>query len=166
MTGTHFGRLDWEIVILFLVGSTIAGLWSKRFIRDLEGYLIAGRRVRGYLGVASIIIEQTIADAGGRFRRKSGDFCTINTLIGYPTSARSDRNGSGIGAADVQKGEFDETPVGVHANRAARRDRHHRHSGRHPLSGLRASAREGPLDGLFEQLEAGRDGNADVQPGL
>src|SRR5207249_6697454 len=87
-----------------------------------------------YLTGCMLLLEQTIADAGGRFRRKSGDFCTINTLIGYPTSARSDRNGSGIGAADVQKGEFDETPLGVHANRAARRDRHHRHPGRHPLS--------------------------------
>ena len=47
MTGTHFGRLDWGIVILFLIGITIAGLWSKRYIHSLEGYLIAGRRVSG-----------------------------------------------------------------------------------------------------------------------
>jgi solute:Na+ symporter, SSS family len=58
MTGTHFGRLDWGIVVLFLVGITLAGLWTKRYIRDLEGFLIAGRRVKGYLGVASIIASE------------------------------------------------------------------------------------------------------------
>jgi solute:Na+ symporter, SSS family len=58
MMGTHFGLLDWAMVVLFLVGITIAGLWSKRFIHNLEGYLIAGRRVKGYLGVASIIATE------------------------------------------------------------------------------------------------------------
>src|SRR5437764_4454138 len=55
---THFGALDWLIVFLFLVVSTTVGLWSRRYIRDLEGFLIAERRVRGHLGVASIIATE------------------------------------------------------------------------------------------------------------
>jgi SSS family solute:Na+ symporter len=57
-TFTNFGVLDWLIVFTFLVASAIAGLWSKRYIRNLEGFLIAGRRVRSYLGAASIIASE------------------------------------------------------------------------------------------------------------
>src|SRR5438105_4283673 len=57
-TFTNFGLLDWLIVFTFLVASAIAGLWSKRYIRNLEGFLIAGRRVRSYLGAASIIASE------------------------------------------------------------------------------------------------------------
>jgi SSS family solute:Na+ symporter len=55
---TNFGALDWLIVAAFLVSSTIAGLWSRHYIQNLEGFLIAGRKVRGYLGVASIIATE------------------------------------------------------------------------------------------------------------
>ena len=57
-TFTNFGPLDWCIAVAFLVGSTVAGLWSRRYIHNLEGFLIAGRRVRGHLGVASIIATE------------------------------------------------------------------------------------------------------------
>jgi solute:Na+ symporter, SSS family len=57
-TATNFGALDWLITVAFLVGSTVAGLLSRRYIRTLDGFLIAGRRVRGYLGVASIIATE------------------------------------------------------------------------------------------------------------
>ena len=55
---TNFGLLDWLIVFVFLVSSTIAGILSKRYVRNLEGFLIAGRRVRSYLGAASIIASE------------------------------------------------------------------------------------------------------------
>src|SRR5207237_7496022 len=52
---TNFGAIDWIIVLAFLAGITLAGLWTRRFIRDAEDFLIAERGMRGYLGVASII---------------------------------------------------------------------------------------------------------------
>jgi SSS family solute:Na+ symporter len=55
---TNFRTLDWLIVMTFLVSSAIAGIWSKRYIRNLESFLIAGRRVRSYLGAASIIASE------------------------------------------------------------------------------------------------------------
>jgi SSS family solute:Na+ symporter len=58
MPGTHFGGPDWSIVVLFLIGITLAGLGTKRYIHNLEGYLIADRRVKAYLGVASIIATE------------------------------------------------------------------------------------------------------------
>jgi len=58
MVQTNFSGLDWLIVLAFLIGSTIAGVWAQRYVRGLEDYIVAGRRVRGYLGVASIIATE------------------------------------------------------------------------------------------------------------
>ncbi len=57
-TSTNFSTLDWLIVGAFLVGITLAGLWTKRYLHHYEGYFIAGRKVKGYLGVASIIATE------------------------------------------------------------------------------------------------------------
>lgn len=55
---TNFGPTDWAIVIVFLVASVIAGMWAMRYIRDMDDYVVAGRSVRTYLGVASIIASE------------------------------------------------------------------------------------------------------------
>ncbi len=52
---THFGTTDWIIVIAFFVAATAAGIWAMRFIRDMTDFVVAGRSVRTYLGVASMI---------------------------------------------------------------------------------------------------------------
>jgi hypothetical protein len=57
-TATNFGSLDWWIVGAFLAGITLAGLWTRDYVRSVEGYVVAGRRVRGYLGVATIIATE------------------------------------------------------------------------------------------------------------
>ncbi|MBM3474276.1 MAG: sodium:solute symporter family protein [Armatimonadetes bacterium] len=55
---SNFGVADWAIVIAFLVASTIAGMWAMRYIRDMDDYVVAGRSVRTYLGVASMIAAE------------------------------------------------------------------------------------------------------------
>jgi SSS family solute:Na+ symporter len=55
---TNFGPFDWLVVIGFLVVSTAMGLWATRYIRDMDDYVVAGRSVRTYLGVASIIATE------------------------------------------------------------------------------------------------------------
>jgi SSS family solute:Na+ symporter len=55
---TNFGIADWAIVVAFLVASTVAGMWAMRYIRDMDDYVVAGRSVRTYLGVASIIASE------------------------------------------------------------------------------------------------------------
>src|SRR5262245_10971303 len=55
---TNFGTLDWIITGAFLVTVTAAGLWSRRYLGGAESFFIAGRKVRGYLGVASIIASE------------------------------------------------------------------------------------------------------------
>jgi SSS family solute:Na+ symporter len=55
---TNFGVTDWAIVIVFLVASTVAGMWAMRYIKDMDDYVVAGRSVRTYLGVASMIAAE------------------------------------------------------------------------------------------------------------
>ncbi|MGQ9733238.1 MAG: sodium:solute symporter family protein [Candidatus Zipacnadales bacterium] len=57
-TTTNFGVADWAIVIVFLIVSTITGLWAMRYMRDIDDYVVAGRSVKTYLGVASIIASE------------------------------------------------------------------------------------------------------------
>jgi SSS family solute:Na+ symporter len=55
---THFGRFDWALVVGFLAVSTVLGMWAMRYIRDMEDYVVAGRSVKTYLGVASMIAAE------------------------------------------------------------------------------------------------------------
>jgi len=55
---TNFGAADLAIVVGFVVASTVLGLWAMKYIRDVEDYIVAGRSVRTYLGVASMIAAE------------------------------------------------------------------------------------------------------------
>lgn len=50
----NFGLLDWTILIVYLVLTVGVGLWVKRYVESLRGYMVADRRVRVALGVATI----------------------------------------------------------------------------------------------------------------
>lgn len=52
---TRFTTLDWSIVVVYLIGSAIAGIWCRRFIRDMSDFTVAGRNLRSSLGVATMI---------------------------------------------------------------------------------------------------------------
>lgn len=52
---TNFNWLiDGPIVLLYLIGSVIAGLWLRRYVRKVDDFLVAGRNVNLYLGIASL----------------------------------------------------------------------------------------------------------------
>lgn len=46
--------LDGGILLLYIIGSLIAGLWVRKYVRNLSDYLLAGRKVDLYLGIASL----------------------------------------------------------------------------------------------------------------
>ena len=54
----NFTRLDWAIVVTYLVSTIGAGLWVRRYVEDLRGYLVAGQRVRLALGVATLVATE------------------------------------------------------------------------------------------------------------
>ena len=48
-----FSTIDWLILVLYLLFTVAAGLFAKRYVENLSGYLVAGRRVGLSLGVAT-----------------------------------------------------------------------------------------------------------------
>jgi len=50
----HFTGLDWAIIVIYLVGSLVAGLYGKRYISGISEYLVAGRTVGVFVGIATL----------------------------------------------------------------------------------------------------------------
>jgi SSS family solute:Na+ symporter len=50
----NFGTIDWIILVTYLVFTVAIGVWVKRYVENLRGYMVAGRRVKIALGVATI----------------------------------------------------------------------------------------------------------------
>lgn len=48
-----FSTIDWLILVLYLIFTVAAGLYAKRYVENLSGYMVAGRRVGLSLGVAT-----------------------------------------------------------------------------------------------------------------
>lgn len=48
-----FNVFDWLILIIYLLLTMAVGFWVKRYVEDLSGYLVAGRRIKVSLGVAT-----------------------------------------------------------------------------------------------------------------
>lgn len=53
MTNFNF-FIDGPIVLIYLVGTIAAGLWARKYVRTVADYLVAGRSVNLYLGIASL----------------------------------------------------------------------------------------------------------------
>lgn len=54
-TQSNFGPLDWAIVAVYLLGSVAIGFYVRRYIADMADYVVAGRSLRTYLGLATMI---------------------------------------------------------------------------------------------------------------
>jgi len=50
----HLALIDWLIIILYMVGCMAAGLWMRRYVRNVEDFAIAGRSMDLNLGIASL----------------------------------------------------------------------------------------------------------------
>lgn len=46
--------LDWIIIVVYVTGCMAAGLWMRRFIRNVDDFTIAGREVHTNLAIASL----------------------------------------------------------------------------------------------------------------
>lgn len=54
----NFGTLDWLVTIVYLSGSVALGVWAKRYVENLTGYMVAGRRVKVSLGIATFVATE------------------------------------------------------------------------------------------------------------
>ena len=46
--------LDWIIIVAYLIGCVLAGMWMKRYVRGVEDFAVAGREMDVNLGIASL----------------------------------------------------------------------------------------------------------------
>ena len=46
--------IDWIIIVVYLVGCMAAGMWMRRYVRDVEDFAVAGREMDLNLGIASL----------------------------------------------------------------------------------------------------------------
>ncbi|MGQ9574545.1 MAG: sodium:solute symporter family transporter [Thermoguttaceae bacterium] len=46
--------LDWIIIAAYLLGCVIAGVWMRRYVRNVEDFAVAGRKMDVHLGIASL----------------------------------------------------------------------------------------------------------------
>ncbi len=82
----RFALLDWFILVAYLVATVWAGLWVKRYVENLEGYIVAGRRVKTSLGVATFAATElgTITFMYfGELGYLTGFSCFIIGVLGY-----------------------------------------------------------------------------------
>jgi len=54
----NFHLLDWIILAAYLSGSVYAGLYARKYVETMEGYYVAGRRVKVALGTATLIATE------------------------------------------------------------------------------------------------------------
>ncbi len=46
--------IDWLIIVFYLAGCLVAGLWMRKFVRGVEDFAVAGRELDVNLGIASL----------------------------------------------------------------------------------------------------------------
>ncbi|HEY9166555.1 MAG TPA: sodium:solute symporter family protein [Candidatus Kryptonia bacterium] len=54
----NFHLADWVILIAYLSGSIYAGLRARKYVENMEGYYVAGRKVKVALGTATLIATE------------------------------------------------------------------------------------------------------------
>ncbi len=50
----HFTWIDGSIVGIYLLGTMLAGMMVRRYVGKVEHFLVAGREMNVYLGIASL----------------------------------------------------------------------------------------------------------------
>jgi len=54
VSAVNFTAVDWVIVAVYLAGSLAAGLYGKKFISGVSDFLVAGRQLGTYVGIATL----------------------------------------------------------------------------------------------------------------
>jgi solute:Na+ symporter, SSS family len=91
----NFGPIDWTITIVYLAASVVLGIWVRRYVEDLAGYMVAGRRVKVSLGIATFVATElgtvTYVYYGelGYVAGFSGFIIGILAMIAYSTIGRT-----------------------------------------------------------------------------
>ena len=52
---SNFSPWDWAIVAVYLAGTLAIGLYVNRYIKNMSDYVVAGRSLRPFLAVATMV---------------------------------------------------------------------------------------------------------------
>ena len=52
---SNFTAVDWVIVALYLASTVLIGVYANRYIKDMADYIVAGRSLKSYLAVATML---------------------------------------------------------------------------------------------------------------
>ena len=91
----NFGLVDWAVTIAYLIVSVTLGIWAKRYVENLAGYMVAGRKVKLSLGIATFVATElgtvTYVYYGelGYVAGFSGFIIGILAMVAYTTIGRS-----------------------------------------------------------------------------
>lgn len=53
--GTNFSTVDWVIVGVYLLATIVAGLYVKKYVKNMSDYVVAGRSLNSYLSIATML---------------------------------------------------------------------------------------------------------------
>jgi SSS family solute:Na+ symporter len=82
----NFQLLDWFILVVYLAGTIFIGLRARKYVENMEGYFVAGRRVKVALGSATLIATEigiVTFMYFGELGYVTGFSCFILGIIGF-----------------------------------------------------------------------------------
>jgi SSS family solute:Na+ symporter len=82
----NFQMLDWFILVIYLAGTIFIGLRARKYVENMEGYFVAGRRVKVALGSATLIATEigiVTFMYFGELGYVTGFSCFILGIIGF-----------------------------------------------------------------------------------
>ncbi len=91
----NFGAIDWVLTIAYLAVSVAFGVRARRYVEDLAGYIVAGRKVGASLGIATFVATEigtvTFVYFGelGYVAGFSAFFIGILTMVAYTIVGRT-----------------------------------------------------------------------------
>src|SRR5215211_2731284 len=84
----HLSTLDLAIVVVYILGMTLLGVWFTRAQKDLRTYFVGGRDVGWFMVLMSIVATETSAVTflsvpGLGFNPDGGDLTFLQLSFGY-----------------------------------------------------------------------------------
>src|SRR5215211_5331106 len=84
----HLSTLDLAIVVVYILGMTLLGVWFTRAQKDLRTYFVGGRNVGWFMVLMSIVATETSAVTflsvpGLAFNPNGGNLTFLQLSFGY-----------------------------------------------------------------------------------
>lgn len=82
----NFHLVDWLILVIYLAGTVFVGLRARKYVESMEGYYVAGRKVKVALGSATLIATEIGVVTFmyfGQLGYLTGFSCFILGVIGF-----------------------------------------------------------------------------------